>query len=770
MDNATVIQMYAEALDKLTKAENKRNETFSNKDQIILRHLKKKGFEGNMKKMKAVLSGQKKKVKSAVKQIEKYGNEEFAEDLKKLPRYALSTMNEIFSGLTYEQWPKVNALFQSLFTPGLTYEDALQAFNQKMEVARENAPIASILSNMVGGVISGSAELKLLQKSGLLPGIMTLKSGQPIRNVGRSSVASGVTTYPGAVIVADELEQQGDQKPDDKTFLDKEALIMTGASMAGSPVFDAGAGGLRKLGDFSQKKLDEFIGRRPPSGGDGPPPPTGSIAGMSGPEKSALSDLDKSLQSDVPEGTDAIRQAILQRDLRNLPLTLSDKLMTGPATRRLASRSARTGPEMQAKMNRFFTDRITGPTNNPLYPDRVPEFQGPSQSQRVTDAVTDLLGEKTGVLTLKDTRKKKRSNTAGPLYDKAYYKYKTVDNFGNEMTSPNMVEVTPLMRELFQRPSFQQAFKKAQKNALDDGFFLPENLFELDRISVQQADYLQRALKGSKDIGTRTMTIDDEETLRLVRNRNDFLEQVDNQLADASPDGQSAFSLARQFWAGDKAYDDAFDAGVKAMTGSETADDILFRMNKMGDSEKEAFKLGMVNGIMKKVEGVVPTQEGVEAVRTGPLQSAKVKRILESLFPDGDRVDDFIFKMKAEQDMTATLNKLFSGSQTAERVYDDNRKTSLPSLAMDALTNVDSTVRNRLINMGADSLIANRLGKESDTLGRRLSTTDTDEMMKTLSEVDEIRKVNQMLMRQGLLTQGGIPGGLTGIYPMSLLD
>ena len=115
MDNATVIQMYAEALDKLTKAENDRNETFSNKDQIILRHLKKKGFEGNMKKMKAVLSGQKKKVKSAVKQIEK------TDGIKKLPRYALSTMNEIFSGLTYEQWPKVNSLFHSLFTPGLTY-------------------------------------------------------------------------------------------------------------------------------------------------------------------------------------------------------------------------------------------------------------------------------------------------------------------------------------------------------------------------------------------------------------------------------------------------------------------------------------------------------------------------------------------------------------------------------------------------------------------------------------------------------------------------
>lgn len=763
MDNATVIQMYAEALDKLTKAENDRNETFSNKDQMILRHLKKKGFEGNMKKMKAVLSGQKKKVKSAVKQIEK------ADGIKKLPRYALSTMNEIFSGLTYEQWPKVNALFQSLFTPGLTYEDALQAFNEKMRVARKEAPIASILSNMAGGVITGSAELKLLQKSGLLPGIMTLKSGQPIRNIGRSSVASGVTTYPGAVVVADELEQQGNQKTDDKTLLDEDALIMTGASMVGSPVLDVGAGGVRKLGNFAKRKFDEVTGRVPPPG-DGPPPPTGSIGGMSGPERSALSDLDQSLQSDVPEGTDAIRQAILERDRRNLPLTFSDKLMTGPATRRLASRSARTGPEMQAKMNRFFTDRITGPTNNPLYPDRVPEFQGPSQSQRVTDAVTDLLGEKTGVLTLKDTRKKKRSNTAGPLYDKAYYKYKTVDNFGNEMTSPNMVEVTPLMRELFQRPSFQEAFRKAQKNALDDGFFLPENLFELDTISVQQVDYIQRALKGSKDIGTRTMTIDDEETLRLVRNRNDFLEQVDNQLADASPDGRSPFLLAREFWAGDKAYDEAFDAGVKAMTGSETADDILFRMNKMGDSEKEGFKLGMVNGIMKKVEGVVPTQEGVEAVRTGPLQSAKVQRILESLFPDGDRVNEFMFRMKTEQDMTATLNKIFSGSQTAERVFDDTRKSNLPNLAMDALSGVDSTVRNRLINMGADSLIANRLGKESDTLGRRLSTTDTDEMMKTLSEVDEIRKVNQMLMRQGLLTQGGIPGGLTGIYPMSLLE
>ena len=67
-------------------------------------------------------------------------------------------------------------------------------------------------------------------------------------------------------------------------------------------------------------------------------------------------------------------------------------------------------------------------------------------------------------------------------------------------------------------------------------------------------------------------------------------------------------------------------------------------------------------------------------------------------------------------------------------------------------------------------MVANRLGRESDTLGKRVMATDTNEMMKTLSEVDEIRKLNQLLMKQGLLTQGGMPGGLTGIYPMSLLD
>ena len=127
-----------------------------------------------MKKMKAVLSGQKKKVKSAVKQIEKYGNEEFAEDLKKLPRYALSTMNEIFSGLTYEQWPKVNALFQSLLDPGPDLRGRPSGGSNRENASGEGERPNRLDPFQYGrGVITGSAELKLLQKSGLLPGIMT---------------------------------------------------------------------------------------------------------------------------------------------------------------------------------------------------------------------------------------------------------------------------------------------------------------------------------------------------------------------------------------------------------------------------------------------------------------------------------------------------------------------------------------------------------------------------------------------------------------------
>jgi len=36
--------------------------------------------------------------------------------------------------------------------------------------------------------------------------------------------------------------------------------------------------------------------------------------------------------------------------------------------------------------------------------------------------------------------------------------------------------------------------------------------------------------------------------------------------------------------------------------------------------------------------------------------------------------------------------------------------------------------------------------------------------------VDEIRRMNQAMMKRGLLTQGGVPSAFTGIYPMSLLD
>ena len=369
----------------------------------------------------------------------------------------------------------------------------------------------------------------------------------------------------------------------------------------------------------------------------------------------------------------------------------------------------------------------------------------------------------------KDQLAKSRARKAPQFYDQAYFT-RTTDNFGNQVSVPNTVQVTDRMRQLFERPVMASALKQAKILAKNDDFVLPDNLFELDTLTVKQADYLQRGIKdieGPIKFGDRKAN----EARQISNTRDNFLEEVDGQLAYRF-EGDSPFKNARSYWAGEVEYNDAFDLGIQlGRSDNINADDLVYDFRLMSDAQKEAVKLGMVSGFLGKIEGKRVTQEGYSIPDTGRFINERFEKILGALFPDGTTVSDFMTKMRLETDTGATYNKIFQGSPTSVR---ETEQRFAPSGMLSQIGSGERSavgaVRQEMMNMGLGDLARKQLTREAEAGGKRLFDPNPVNQMKTLEEVDEIRRMNQALMKRGLLTQGGLPSALTGIYPMSLLD
>ena len=448
----------------------------------------------------------------------------------------MSVIREIFSGVTYEQYPKMVAGIESRME-GTDYEEVLGRIQGEMNQFAQDNPASAIISNMTGGLVSGYAELKILSGLGLLPKALQLKSGQPIRNVGRSALVSAGTAYPGMIASVGGLRDRGvyeepvlDQAEAEKFNLppimtDPAVVTPTLISAGLGPAGDAIASGASRLVRGAKSKLS-------PGGGEGNPrDPSGSIGDKSGPERSALSEISERLERDVGPSTDPIRQRIDrvgELGMDNV-MTLADKTMTGPQTRALAGRMSQTPSRTASEGQQFLEQRITG-RGNPLDPPGTPKlFQGPGMGVRVGDLIQDLMGIRVSPKEYKDQLAKSRARKAPQFYDQAYFT-RTTDNFGNQVSGPNTVQVTDRMRQLFERPVMASALKQAKILAKNDDFVLPDNLLELDTLTVKQADYLQRGIKdieGPIKFGDRKAN----EARQISNTRDNFLEEVDGQLA-----------------------------------------------------------------------------------------------------------------------------------------------------------------------------------------------------------------------------------------------
>jgi len=765
MDNSTVYKYFNLAKSK------------GYTDQEIAKRLEEKGFQGGLKKIRQIVKGTDRKVKSAGKQIQKAESQ--GKDDGDVSKFVRGVIREIFSGVTYEQYPKMVAGIESRME-GTDYEEVLGRIQGEMNQFAQDNPASAIISNMTGGLVSGYAELKILSGLGLLPKALQLKSGQPIRNVGRSALVSAGTAYPGMIASVGGLRDRGvyeepvlDQAEAERfnvppIMTDPAVVTPTLISAGLGPAGDAIASGASRVVRGAKSKLS-------PGGGEGNPrDPSGSIGDKSGPERSALSEISERLERDVGPSTDPIRQRIDrvgELGMDNV-MTLADKTMTGPQTRALAGRMSQTPSRTASEGQQFLEQRITG-RGNPLDPPGTPKlFEGPGMGTRVGDLIQDLMGVRVSPLEYLKQLKNKRSKEAPAYYDQAYTKYVT-DDMGRQVpVGPQYIDVTETMRSLFERPIMQDAFRRAKNNAKNDGKVLPDNLLEMERMTVEQLDYLQRGIKNIGQSGQRSGNLADNEVRQITEVRQTLLDDVDGQLRATNPAGVSPYAEARSFWHDEMEYDRAFQKGLQlGKSDSLSADDVIFEFRQMSNAEKEAVKLGMVSGFLGKIEGKRVTQEGYSIPDTGRFINERFEKILGALFPDGTTVSDFMTKMRLETDTGATYNKIFQGSPTSVR---ETEQRFAPSGMLSQIGSGERSavgaVRQEMMNMGLGDLARKQLTREAEAGGKRLFDPNPVNQIKTLEEVDEIRRMNQALMKRGLLTQGGVPSAFTGIYPMSLLD
>ena len=783
MDNSTIYKYYNLATSK------------GHSEDDIAGQLAKHGFKGGKNKLRQIVKGMDRKVKSAGKQIQKAeekslkpGTAEAKEKVKtelgigqgddEISKFVRGVIREVFSGISYEQYPKMVASIESRME-GTDYDEVLERIQGEMSQFTEDNPATAVISNITGGFISGYTELKILSGLGLLPKVLQLKSGQPIRNIARSGFVAGpLTAYPASIVSTKALRDRGvyeepildQEEVKNATFppimTDPSVTIPTAMSTVLGPVGDA-------LGSTTSRVTRGVKSKLSPGGGEGNPrDPSGSIGDKSGPERSALSEISDRLERDqVP--TNLGRQRIKKAGELGMDGTMimADKLMTGPQTRSLAGRYGQTPSSTAGQGQQLLEQRITG-RGNPLDPTGTPKFfQGPGMGTRVGNYIQDLMGIRVSPLEYLKQLKNERSKKAPAYYDQAYTKYVT-DDMGKQVpVGPQYIDVTENMRSLFQRPTMQSAFKQAKKDALDDGFVLPDNLLELGRMTVQQFDYLQRGIKNVGQVGQRSNTMSDDAVRRVTTIRQSLLDDVDGQLRATNPAGISPYAEARSFWHDEMDYDRAFRRGQDlGKSDSVSADDVIFEFRQMSDAEKEAVKLGMVSGFLNKIEGKRATQEGYSIPDTGRFITERFEKILGGLFPDGTTVSDFIAKMRLETDTGATYNKIFQGSPTSVRETEQRFAGNILQNVADNTQSMVGSVRREMMNLGLGDLARKKLTQEAEAGGKRLFDPNPVNQLKTYDEVDEIRRMNQALMKRGLLTQGGLPSALTGIYPMSLLD
>lgn len=223
---------------------------------------------------------------------------------------------------------------------------------------------------------------------------------------------------------------------------------------------------------------------------------------------------------------------------------------------------------------------------------------------------------------------------AKPIYDEVF---------------SEVLDVTPAMASLLDRPAMKSAQKKAAVILKNEGF---SDEIVQDVTDVRYMDAVKRALGDAESSAIRSGNNNQARILGQLR--RDFVSEIDSQVP--------RYAEARSIFAGEQAMRDAADFGRTMLVGKKDPVDIVEQISSMGESELTAARMGF----LRWMSGELASQS-VNSNRLANkfADTPKFRQIIQNLFPSQDAVNEFIQTASAQSQFARTRNTILGGSPTA---------------------------------------------------------------------------------------------------------
>lgn len=301
-------------------------------------------------------------------------------------------------------------------------------------------------------------------------------------------------------------------------------------------------------------------------------------------------------------------------------------------------------------------------------------------------------------------------------------------------------------RKYVDRPVFEQAYQEAQKrasvfgknlpdfNQIKNAQFIPTDVLHQIKIG------LDRVVEANTDSVTGKVTAYGRDVANVKREFN-------NLIKEKNPD----YAKANKEFADNERIRSSFESGQKYQRLEYK--EALDMLKKMNDSEKEAFRLGMMADVNSRLENF----KGGDFARQ-IFKSDKQKSLMRYAFTDQDKYKEFVKYVDALEGQAKTSKALMGGSQTGERIATSEGAARTAGLAQSYATGGIGGVAMDILRQGA-ARTKGISGETSAELQKRLFTSDPIEQRALL---DELRRRTQT-RPVGLVPAAAATGTLTGL-------
>lgn len=301
-------------------------------------------------------------------------------------------------------------------------------------------------------------------------------------------------------------------------------------------------------------------------------------------------------------------------------------------------------------------------------------------------------------------------------------------------------------RKYVDRPVFQQAYEEAQKRAGVYGDTLPDleqirnAQFVPTKILHQVKIGLDRIVESNTDSITGKVTSYGRDVSNVRREFNDLIKAKNPEYAKANKEFADNERIRSSFELGQ---------GYQKLDYKEALDNL----KKMNDSEKEAFRLGMMADVNKRLENF----KGGDFARQ-IFKSDKQKSLMRYAFTDDKQYKDFVQYVDALERQTKTSKGIIGGSQTGERLATSEGVGRTAGLAQSYASGGVGGVAMELLRQGA-ARTKGISGETSAELQKRLFTSDPIEQRALLQELR--RRTQQRPV--GVVPGAAAIGTITGL-------